>query len=58
MLKWALIFFIISLVAGIFGFTGIAAGSAGIAQFLFFAALILFAIFLIGGLMVGKKVLR
>ncbi|MGZ5260639.1 MAG: DUF1328 domain-containing protein, partial [Burkholderiales bacterium] len=28
MLKWALIFFLISIVAGFFGFTGVAAGAA------------------------------
>ena len=32
MLKWAIIFAIISLVAGVFGFTGVAAGAAGIAK--------------------------
>jgi hypothetical protein len=31
MLKWALIFFIISLVAGFLGFSGISAAAAGIA---------------------------
>ena len=40
MLKWALIFFLISLVAGFFGFTGVAAGAAGIAKVLFFLFLI------------------
>ena len=35
MLKWALIFAVISLVAGLFGFTGMAAGAAGIAKVLF-----------------------
>jgi uncharacterized membrane protein YtjA (UPF0391 family) len=42
MLKWALFFAIISLVAGVFGFTGIAAGSAAIAKVLFFIFLVLF----------------
>ena len=31
MLKWALIFAVTAVVAGLFGFTGIAAGAAGIA---------------------------
>jgi len=35
MLKWALIFFVISIIAGLLGFTGIAAGAAGIAKILF-----------------------
>ena len=29
MLKWALIFFIVSVIAGLLGFTGVAAGAAG-----------------------------
>ena len=45
MLKWALIFFIISIVAGVFGFTGIAAGAASIAKVLFWIAVILFVLF-------------
>jgi len=36
MLSWALIFFIIALIAAFFGFGGIAAGAAGIAKVLFF----------------------
>jgi len=35
MIKWAIIFAIISVIAAIFGLTGIAAGSAAIAKFLF-----------------------
>jgi len=56
MLKWALIFFIISIVAGLFGFTGVAAGSAAIAKLLFGIALILFLIFLILGLTIYRKI--
>lgn len=41
MLKWALFFAVISLVAGIFGFTGIALGAAAIAKVLFFLFLVL-----------------
>ena len=57
MLKWALIFFVISLIAGVFGFTGIAAGAAGLAKILFFVGLALFLVFLVIGLAVTKKVL-
>jgi len=32
MLKWALIFFLVSLVAGFFGFTNVAAGARTIAR--------------------------
>ena len=54
MLKWALIFFIVSIIAGLFGFTGIAAGAATIAKFLFFVAVTLFVIFLVLGLTIFK----
>ncbi len=50
MLKWALVFFIISLAAGVLGFTGIAAGAAAVAKTLFYIALALFLIFLVLGL--------
>jgi uncharacterized membrane protein YtjA (UPF0391 family) len=55
MIKWAIIFALISVVAGIFGFTGIAAGSAAVAKVLFFIALAIFVILLIAGLAVGRK---
>jgi len=50
MLRWALMFFVVALVAAFFGFTGIAVASAGIAKILFFLFLILFAISLVMGL--------
>ena len=56
MLRWALIFAIISIIAGVFGFTGIAAGSAAIAKILFGIALTLFLIFLVAALAVGNAV--
>lgn len=56
MLKWALIFFIISIIAGLFGFTGIAAGSAAIAKILFWIAVVLFVLFLVLGLTIYKSV--
>ena len=56
MIKWAIVFAIISIVAGLFGFTGIAADSAAIAKILFFIALAIFLVLLVIGLFVGKKV--
>lgn len=56
MLKWALIFFIVSLAAALFGFTGIAAGAAAIAQILFYIAVALFVFFLVMGLLAAKAV--
>ena len=53
MLKWALIFFIVALIAALFGFTDIAAAASGIAQVLFFIFLAVFAILLIAGLVAG-----
>ncbi|MBS0522094.1 MAG: DUF1328 domain-containing protein [Proteobacteria bacterium] len=53
MLKWALIFFLISIVAGIFGFTNIAAGARTIARVLFFLALLVAVVFLVILFMAG-----
>ena len=53
MLKWAIIFFVISLVAGFFGFTGVASGAKSIAKVFFFIALAIFLIVLIFGVFLG-----
>ena len=50
MLYWAAVFFVIALVAALFGFGGIAAGAVEIAKILFFVFLIIFAITLVFGL--------
>ena len=44
MLYWALLFFVVAVIAGLFGFGGVASASAGIAQILFFVFLILFVV--------------
>jgi uncharacterized membrane protein YtjA (UPF0391 family) len=49
MLYWALVFFIIALIAAAFGFGGIYVAAAGIAKILFFVFLVLFIISLIAG---------
>jgi uncharacterized membrane protein YtjA (UPF0391 family) len=54
MLYWALVFFVVSLVAGIFGFGGIAIATAGIAQILFYVFLVFFVVTLIAGLAGGN----
>ena len=51
MLNWVLIFLVVSLIAGVFGFTGIAVEAAGIARILFFIFLVLFIVSLIMHLM-------
>lgn len=56
MIKWAIIFALISVVAGIFGFTGISADSAAVAKILFFIALAIFVVLLVAGVFIGKKI--
>jgi uncharacterized membrane protein YtjA (UPF0391 family) len=55
MLRWAAIFFVISIVAALFGFGGIAAGAAEIAKVLFFIFLAICVTFLILGLFAANK---
>lgn len=50
MLRWALIFFVVALIAAVFGFGGIASGAAAIAKILFFAFLVVAVGMLIAGL--------
>lgn len=50
MLSWALVFFIVAILAAIFGFAGISVAAAGIAKILFFLFLVLFVISLVFGL--------
>ncbi len=54
MLKWALFFFIVAIVAAVFGFTGIAVGAAFAAQILFGIFVAVFLVLLIAGLMIGR----
>jgi len=51
LLNWALIAFVVAVVAAIFGFTGIARGAARIARFLFGLFLAVALIFLILGIL-------
>lgn len=50
MLYWALVFFILSMVAAIFGFGGIASTTAEMAKVLFYIGLALFIITGVAGL--------
>lgn len=47
LLDWVVIFFIISLIAAFFGYSGLAGDAAGIAKILFFVFLALFAVSLL-----------
>jgi uncharacterized membrane protein YtjA (UPF0391 family) len=49
MLRWAILFLIIAIIAAVFGFGDIAAAATGIARILFFVFLILFVIALLLG---------
>jgi uncharacterized membrane protein YtjA (UPF0391 family) len=55
MLKWALIFLIVALVAGLLGFTSLAGAAFWIAEVLFFVFLAVFLVLLIAGLVSGRK---
>lgn len=51
MLRYALLFFVVALVAALFGFGGIAAAAAGIARVLFYIFLVLFIVSLLVGVL-------
>ena len=55
MLRWALLFAIVATVAGLLGFTGIAAGAAVIAKTIFYIFLGLVVVFIILGVTVARK---
>lgn len=50
MLQYAIIFFIIAIIAAVFGFGGIAAGAAAIAKILFYIFIVIFLVTLIMGI--------
>ena len=51
MLQWAAVFFVIAIIAALFGFGGIAAGAVEIAKVLFFIFIVIFAVTLVLGLL-------
>jgi uncharacterized membrane protein YtjA (UPF0391 family) len=54
MLRLALFFLVVSIIAAIFGFGGIAAATADIARILFFIAIVLFVVLLVAGVMASS----
>ena len=56
MLKWALIFFVISLIAGGLGFSNISAAAGGIARILFYVFVAIFLVLLVLGLLAGEAI--
>ena len=57
MLRLALFFLVVSLIAALFGFSGISAAAADIARILFFIAIVIFLVLLVAGLMAGSTLL-
>jgi uncharacterized membrane protein YtjA (UPF0391 family) len=57
MLRWAVIFLLIAIVAGIFGFTGVEEASASIAKILFGIFLVLFIGAVAIGLAIGSRLM-
>lgn len=55
MLKWAVIFLVVGLIAGLLGFTGIAGTSIAIAKTIFFIFLVIFLVLLVAGLTVARR---
>ena len=49
MLRWAIVFLAVAVIAALFGYGGIAGEAAGIAQVLFFVCLLLFLVALAFG---------
>lgn len=56
MLKWALIFFVISLIAGALGFTGVAAGAGRLAKILFGLFLLIAIVVVVVAVAIGQAV--
>jgi uncharacterized membrane protein YtjA (UPF0391 family) len=48
LLRWAIGFFIVALIAAVLGFGGIAVAAAGIAKIIFYLFVVLFALALLG----------
>ncbi|HTQ84510.1 MAG TPA: DUF1328 domain-containing protein [Pseudolabrys sp.] len=57
MLKWAVVFLLIAIMAGLFGFTGVEQASASIAKILFGIFLVLFIGALAIGLAIGSRLM-
>ena len=56
MIKWAIIFAILGLIAGALGFGGLGGAFIGIAKFLFFAALAIAVVLFLLGVTIYRRV--
>jgi uncharacterized membrane protein YtjA (UPF0391 family) len=57
MFIWSIIFLVVAIVAGLLGFTAIAGVAIGLAKIVFLAAIVLFLLFLIGGIAATKSII-
>jgi len=57
MLKWALIFLVISIAAGVMGFRGVSSAAASASKVLFAIAVVGFLILLVLALLTGELIL-
>ncbi len=55
MLRWALAFLVLALIAGVLGFTSVAGQSMYIARILFFVFLVVFIVGLLYSLITGRR---
>jgi uncharacterized membrane protein YtjA (UPF0391 family) len=55
MVRWAIVFLVLGLIAGALGFTAIAGASIAIAKFLFFIFIAVFVVLLILGLTAARR---
>jgi len=56
MLRWALTFLVLALIAGLLGFTGIAGDAMYIARVLFYVFIVVFLVSLIYGAVTGRGI--
>ncbi len=55
MLRWALIFLVVALIAGVLGFTSLAGAAIGIGKLLFYVFVVLFLVSLVMHLVRGGR---
>lgn len=55
LLRAAIAFFVIAIIAAVLGFGNIAGGAADIAKILFYVFIVVFVILLVMGLLTGKR---
>lgn len=56
MLRWALVFLVLGVIAGVLGFTAIAGASIAIAKFIFFIFIAIFVVLLILGMTAARRI--